>query len=78
MYLYVMSVCVLDFVDAGSRQGRFVQVIKVRVSHGLACRDPLGRIVGQHFLQERADSVTQDILCVTTRGDYLFYIHKRT
>lgn len=46
-------VCVSYFVDAGSRQGGFVQVIKVRVSHGLTGGDPLGRIVGEHFLQQR-------------------------
>lgn len=48
-----VSVRVSDFVDAGCGQGGFIQVIKVRVSHGLARRDSLGRIVGQHFLQQR-------------------------
>lgn len=46
-----VSVRVSDFVDAGCGEGGFVQVLKVRVSHGLPCRDSLGRIVGQHFLK---------------------------
>ena len=66
MTVQVKSVCVSDLVDAGSRQGGFIQVIKVRVSHGLTCRDPLGRIVGQHFLQEGRKV---RYLCAVTLGD---------
>lgn len=54
---------ILDFVDAASRQGRLVQVIKVRMCHGLTCRDPLGRIVGQHFLKQR--KMTKPTIIVT-------------
>lgn len=48
-----MNMHILDFVDAASRQCGLIQVIKVRMSHGLTCWDPLGRIVGQHFLKQR-------------------------
>lgn len=61
------TVAHLDIVDAGSRQGGFVQVIKVRVSHGLPCRDSLGGIVSQHFLQQRNKTGNkQTVLCVLT------------
>lgn len=64
--LYVQSVCILYVVDAGSRQGRLVQVIEVWVSHGFPCRDPLGRIVDQHFLwQRRASLMYSNILSIT-------------
>ena len=61
------SVYILDSVDAGSWQGGSVQVIKVRVSHGLTCRDPLGRIIGQHFLERYKTRKAETSMTVTTR-----------
>ena len=39
-----------DLGGAG-RQRRLVQVVKVGVGHGLAGRDPFGRVVDQSFLR---------------------------
>lgn len=57
--------------NVGRRQAGFVQVVKVGVSQGHACRDPLWRVVGQHFLHkdktQKEDRESLGLLCVFTR-----------
>lgn len=51
-----------DAVDGGGGQRGLVQVIKVWVGHGLARRDPLGRIVDQHFLKDTMRVIEKELL----------------
>lgn len=46
IYIYIC----LNFVDDGRGEGGFIQVIKVRMCHGLTSSDPFRGVVGQHFL----------------------------
>ena len=63
-----------DLGGAG-RQSGLVQVVKVGVGHGLAGRDPLGRVVDQRFLRtEGLQRVSQWVqVCVCVCGGHFTF-----
>lgn len=49
-------------IDIGCGQGGLVQVGKVHMIQGLLSRDPLGRVIDQHFLKNKLHFIFPSVI----------------